>query len=195
MPYRIINYVFLLTGLMLNFPAYATEARVSMLVDTCVACHGINGSSVGPATPSISGMRESLFVKAMEDMKTGKRPSTVMAIIAKGYTSREIAMMAAYFHKQPTMRYSQSFDEEKAQRGKVLYEQYCSGCHKIKGKRKPLSNKIAGQWMPYLRIRLSELRSGADSTSPIMTSALKHFLKKNSEESLEDIIHFYGSLK
>ncbi len=196
MLYREINYVFLvLIGFVLNFPANATEARISMLTDTCIACHGEKGVSVGPATPSISGMRESLFIKAMEDMKTGKRPSTVMAIIAKGYTSREIAIMAAYFHKQPTTRYSQSVDEEKARRGKVLYEQYCSGCHKIKGKRKPLSNKVAGQWMPYLRIRLEELRSGRDSTSPVMTSAVKNFLKTNSEESLEDIIHFYGSQK
>jgi len=195
MHYKLMKYaLLLLTGLMLNSSAYAVEARVSMLVDTCVGCHGVDGNSVGPATPSISGMRETLFIKAMTDMKSGKRPSTVMGVIAKGYTDKEIAIMAAFFNKQDSVtRYSQRFDTEKARQGEMLHEQHCSGCHKIDGPRKPLGNKVAGQWMPYLRHRLSEFRSGDDTTSPIMASALKYFLKVHKEKGVENLVHYYGS--
>lgn len=197
MPYRLMNYVLLLlAGLMLNYSAYASEARVSMLVDTCVGCHGNYGNSAGPATPNIGGMRKSLFIKAMTDMKTGKRPSTVMHVIAKGYTDKEIALMAEFFSKQPSVtKYSQRFDTEKARQGEMLHEQHCSGCHKIDGPRKPLGNKVAGQWMPYLRHRISEFRNGADTTSPVMASALEYFLKVHKEDGVENLIHYYGSKK
>jgi sulfide dehydrogenase cytochrome subunit len=192
-----MNYVLLLlTGLMLNLPTFASEARVLMLVDTCVGCHGSDGNSVGPATPSIAGMRESLFIKAMTDMKSGKRPSTVMHVIAKGYTDKEIALMATFFNKQTfTNKYTQLFEKNKARQGEMLHEQHCSGCHKINGSQKPLGNKVAGQWIPYLRHRLSEFRNGTDTTSPIMASALEYFLKVHKDDGIENIIHFYGSHK
>jgi sulfide dehydrogenase cytochrome subunit len=193
-----MKYVLLLlTGLMLNLPAFASDAKVLMLVDTCVGCHGNDGNSVGPATPSIAGMRESLFIKAMTDMKSGKRPSTVMHVIAKGYTDKEIALMAAFFNKQTFVnKYSpQLVEKEKARQGEMLHEQHCSGCHKINGSQKPLGNKVAGQWIPYLRHRLSEFRSGADTTSPVMASALEYFLKVHKDDGIEDILHYYGSQK
>ncbi len=183
---------------MLNSSAYASDAKVLMLVDTCVACHGSNGNSVGPATPSIAGMRKNLFIKAMTDMKSGKRPSTVMHIIAKGYTDEEIELMAEFFNKQTFVNKfapQPLVDNEKARQGKMLHEQHCSGCHKIGGPRKPLGNKIAGQWVPYLRYRISEFRSGADTTSPIMASALEYFFKLHQDDGIEDLLHYYGSLK
>jgi len=170
-----------------------TAAQVSMLVNTCVACHGNDGSSVGPATPSIAGMRKPLFIKAMQDMKSGKRPSTVMRLLAKGYTDEEVEMMADFFSKQEVVRYTQNFDHEKAQRGKELHNQYCDGCHKIEGRDQPLFNVLSGQWRPYLKFRLSDFRNG-DASSSMMASALEYFIMNNeSEESLEDLLHFYAS--
>ena len=199
MYYRIINYVLLLlTGFMLNFSAYANDAKELMLVDTCVGCHGSDGNSVGPATPSIAGMRKTLFIKAMKDMRSGKRPSTVMHIIAKGYTDEEIETMADFFNKQTFVNKftpQPLVDNEKARQGEMLHEQHCSGCHKIGGPQKPLGNKVAGQWVPYLRHRISEFRSGADTSSPIMASALEYFLKVHKDDGIEDILHYYGSQK
>ncbi|MCK5716040.1 MAG: hypothetical protein KAH77_01020 [Thiomargarita sp.] len=168
------------------------SAQLSMLVNSCVVCHGTNGSSVGPATPTIAGMRRFLFVTAMQDMKSGKRPSTVMGIIAQAYSNNEIELMADFFSTQKIVRYPQKFDAKKAQKGKVLYEQYCKGCHNINGRTQSLSNVIAGQWIPYLRIRLSEFRYQGAS-SPVMADILEYFIQNNSEDSLEELIHFYGS--
>ena len=176
-----------------NLPTTAnTTAQVSMLVNSCVVCHGNDGSSLGPATPTIAGMRRFLFVKAMQEMKSGKRPSTVMSVIAKGYTDNDIEIMADFFSTRDIVRYPQTFDAKKAQKGKVLYEQYCKGCHNIEGRVESLSNIIAGQWIPYLRIRISEFQH-TDYSSPIMTSTLEYFVQNNSEESLENLIQFYGS--
>jgi len=195
---HLLKYILLLiTGLMVTLMVSAIErnspAQVSMLVNTCVGCHGNDGSSVGPATPSIAGMRQPLFIKAMQDMKSGKRPSTVMGLLAKGYTDEEIEMMADFFSKQEVVRYTQNIELEKAERGKQLHKQYCDGCHKIEGRTQALFNTLAGQWMSYLKFRLSDFRNG-DASSSMMASALEYFILKNeSEESLEDLLHFYGS--
>ncbi|MBE9562279.1 MAG: hypothetical protein IMF12_05385, partial [Proteobacteria bacterium] len=164
-------------------------------VDTCIACHGTDGSSVGSATPNIANMREKLFIKAMQDMQSGERPSTVMGVIAKGYTDSEIRVMAQFFSQQQAVPHRQNFDAEKAKKGRQLHNLYCNGCHKIEGNTQLLSNNLAGQQMPYLLHRLTEFVNDADPTiSPLMKNALKHFIENNSQESLDDLVHYYASL-
>ena len=43
----------------------ADQARQAMLVNTCVACHGENGNSVGPAIPTLAGLSPNYLMGAM----------------------------------------------------------------------------------------------------------------------------------
>jgi sulfide dehydrogenase cytochrome subunit len=184
-----------MSGLLLNLSVNADDPQIHMLVDTCIACHGTDGSSVGSATPNIANMRETLFIKAMRDMRSGERPSTVMRVIAKGYTDGETRIMAKFFSQQQAIPHKQDFDVQKAQKGRKLHNLYCNGCHKIEGPTKLLSNNLAGQQMFYLRHRLNEFVSDTDPTiSPLMKNALKHFIDNNSQASLDYLIHYYASL-
>lgn len=69
------------------------------LAASCAACHGTNGKSVG-GTPVLAGLDKALFVKQMQDFKTGARPATVMHQHAKGYTTEEIELLADFFSAQ-----------------------------------------------------------------------------------------------
>jgi cytochrome subunit of sulfide dehydrogenase len=196
MYYKKLKYTLFFTVWLFTLPINALESQspqVSMLVNTCIACHGINGSSIGPATPIIAGMRKPLFLKAMRDMKSGQRPSTVMGLIAKGYTDHEFQLMADFFSQQKIIRYPQAFDPEKAKKGRQLHNLYCNGCHKIEGPTELLSNNLAGQKMPYVRQRLLEFINDEDPTTPVMTSSLKHFIENNSESDFDALIHYFGS--
>ncbi|MFK5971545.1 MAG: hypothetical protein QM487_15700 [Candidatus Marithrix sp.] len=196
MLYPKFKYFILIIGLLFNLPINAANPQIHMLVDTCIACHGTDGSSVGSATPNIANMREKLFIKAMQDMRSGERSSTVMRVIAKGYTDSEIRIMAQFFSQQQAIPHRQDFDSERAVKGRQLHNLYCNGCHKIEGKTTELlSNNLAGQQMPYLRHRLTEFINDSDPTlSPLMKNALKHFIDNNSQDSLENLIHYYASL-
>jgi cytochrome c553 len=66
---------------------------------TCAACHGTDGHSRG-AVPSLAGRDRTELVRAMRDFRDGRRPSTIMQQIAKGYTEAEIEAAAAYFAAQ-----------------------------------------------------------------------------------------------
>lgn len=75
----------------------STHAR--NMAASCAACHGTNGNSVG-GTPILTGLDKSLFVKQMQDFKTGARPATVMHQHAKGYTTDEIELLGDFFSAQ-----------------------------------------------------------------------------------------------
>lgn len=63
---------------------------------TCHACHGPDGRSES-AIPSLRGMSAKQIESALHAFKSGTRAATVMGRVAKGYTDKEIAAVAAYF--------------------------------------------------------------------------------------------------
>ena len=75
--------------------------RATMLSNTCAGCHGPNGISNGPLTPSIAGLSKEYILESMQDFASGKRPSTVMQRIAKGYNDADIQAISEYFSTLP----------------------------------------------------------------------------------------------
>ncbi|HYK64622.1 MAG TPA: c-type cytochrome [Patescibacteria group bacterium] len=66
---------------------------------TCAACHGTDGRSRG-AIPVLAGRDRGELVRLMREFRDGRRSSTVMREIARGYIDAEIEAAAAYFAAQ-----------------------------------------------------------------------------------------------
>lgn len=82
---------------LLSANAFAvTHAEV--ISSTCFTCHGPNGKSLG-AIPSLAGLDKGYFVKTMQDIRDGRRPTSVMQRHAGGYTDEEYEQMGEYFSK------------------------------------------------------------------------------------------------
>lgn len=104
-----MNSKFLLTIALtfsVNFStAFAADApskdrpATLLMVHTCAGCHGSFGHSLGDA-PSIAGLPQQDFIKAMQAYKSGDRPSTIMDRIARGYADEDFSKMAEFFAKQ-----------------------------------------------------------------------------------------------
>lgn len=73
----------------------ATYAR--NLASTCFTCHGTDGRSVGGVPPSLAGQDRNYLLQTMKDFKAGKRTATIMHQQAKGYTDKELELIADYF--------------------------------------------------------------------------------------------------
>jgi sulfide dehydrogenase cytochrome subunit len=199
MTYKTTQYTLLLaSGMMLSASTWASEEnRLSLMLNgTCMVCHGSQGSSVGPATPTIAGMDSEDFVDAMMEYKSGERPSTVMGRLAKGYTEDQFQMMASYFAKQPFVRYQQTVDANKVKSGAKLHDKYCEKCHDDRGYsfNDEASAILSGQWMLYLQFSLADFHAGVRDMPRKMEKRMKKMLKKEGEESLDELVHFYGSL-
>lgn len=162
------------------------------LAFTCAGCHGTDGSSVGPSSPSIAGMDPEVFVDVMQAYKSDQRNSTIMNRIAKGYTDEQIQGMSRFFARQPLQRSPQQYDPVLAEQGKVLHEEYCDKCHS-EGGREADSGILAGQWMPYLEFSLNDYIEGRRPYPRKMKRKVDAVLKDHGEAARAALIHYYGS--
>jgi len=85
-------------------PSLATAADPSPttgrdLAANCANCHGTDGRSRG-VIPSLAGQDKATLVQQLKDFRDGKRPSTIMQQLAKGYSDAQIDAVASYLAAQ-----------------------------------------------------------------------------------------------
>ena len=177
-------------GMLLGTAQLTAAPTATMLADTCAGCHGTDGASTGPATPSLAGMSEIYMVDSMKAFKSGERHSTVMGRIAKGYSEEEFKLMASVFAKQPIPVTTQTTDATKVAAGEKLYGDNCEKCHDEKG---GLADDDAGilysQWLPYLQYSMQDFMGGARE----MPKKMKKKVDALSDAEIEALLQFFAS--
>ena len=185
----------LLLALLVLIPAaQATGPSPSAqaLAFTCAGCHGTDGSSVGPSSPSIAGMDPDVFVDAMLDYKNDRRSSTIMKRIALGYTDEQIREMGFFFYRQQLRNRPQVTDPELVALGRKLHDAHCEKCHEGGG-RPGDAGTLAGQWMPYLEHAMSDYLNDERPWPRKMERKVKDAIKAEGERAIPALIHYYGS--
>ena len=92
-----ISFLLSLILFIINSATYAVNiSQGAMLSNSCSACHGTDGKSPG-AIPSINGKPAKFINQALSEFRSGTRASTVMGRHAKGYSDKEIKLIADYF--------------------------------------------------------------------------------------------------
>ena len=180
----------------LSSGAFAEGPTAKMLADTCAGCHGTNGSSVGPASPSIAAMDPVVFVDTMLAFQSGDTYSTIMGRIAKGYTEDELEQMGEFFHKQEYVPAKQEFDQAMVDEGAKLHDKYCEKCHIEGGKPVPDEEDyyiLAGQWTPYLEFAMSDFQNERRILPKKMGKKLNAMIEDKGEDSVKALYAFYAA--
>lgn len=190
--------VCILLSISLGFAAptntLADLADAKTLANSCVACHGPNGSSLGPASPSIAGLSRNYFIKVMNAYKDEEISATIMSRIAKGYSTVEIDRLAEFFSKQTFVSPGQVFDSKKAEKGKKIHKKYCNKCHEEGGSlAADDAGILAGQWSVYLRYTLQDFLQGKRSMDKKKKQQLDKLMKQQGDDGLDKLIHYYMS--
>jgi sulfide dehydrogenase cytochrome subunit len=162
------------------------------LAFTCAGCHGTDGSSMGPSSPTIAGMDPDVFVDVMKGYREDKRNATIMNRIAKAYDDEELKGMAWYFAKQKQRIVPQKHDPALAARGETLHKQYCEKCHENGGVAGD-AGTLAGQWMPYLENSMADYLKGLRPYPRKMKRKVDAVIEAEGEEAVQALIHYYGS--
>ncbi len=193
--HRLLRIVAIVGATGLTTSAFA-QASPEMLANTCAGCHGPDGSSTGPATPTIASLSVDYFVLSMKDYKSGKRPSTVMGRIAKGYSDDDIAAMAKHFQTKPFQRPGQKVDADKAKAGKALAKKYCESCHEDEGKVGEGVGVLAGQMLPYLLYSIDDFLDGKREPEKRQKVKFDALVKEQGGRgAFEPIVHYYAGVK
>jgi cytochrome subunit of sulfide dehydrogenase len=77
----------------------AESANGRDIAANCAACHGTSGRARG-AMPALAGRPKDDIVSKVGEFRDGKRASTVMQQLARGYSDAQIEAAAAYFAAQ-----------------------------------------------------------------------------------------------
>jgi len=170
-------------------------ATPEMLSYTCNGCHGTDGSSAGLSNPTIAGLTEDYFDKAMKEFKSGARPSTIMQRLAKGYTDADFKTMANFFAAKKFVRTPQEVDPAKVALGKALHEKRCETCHTKSGYDNDEGvSVLAGQWKDYLQVTMDEYRTGRRAMPKKMAQkVMLEGTPKLTDAEVAALIHFYAS--
>ncbi|MCU7893342.1 MAG: cytochrome c4 [Candidatus Thiodiazotropha sp. (ex Ustalcina ferruginea)] len=186
--------VFAILSLLALAPVITQAAgpTAAALAFTCAGCHGTDGSSVGPSSPSIAQMDPEVFIDAMQAYKGDQSNSTIMNRIAKGYSDEQIKGMAWFFAKQKLRLQPQQHDPQLARLGAELHDKYCEKCHEDAG-RPGDAGTLAGQWMPYLGYTMADYIAGKRPYPRKMQRKVDAAIKDQGDKATSALIHYYGS--
>jgi sulfide dehydrogenase cytochrome subunit len=194
----LLQTALLTCGLSFSEASFAGGASGEMLGNTCAGCHGTNGVSSGPASPSLAGIDYDYMVESMKQFRAGERNSTIMKRIAKGYDDADIEAMSKYFSDKKFVMASQEYDKNAAKRGKKLHKKFCKNCHGDNGLSEDTdddSGVLAGQWKPYLNYTFADYKAGEREMGKKMKKKFKSLHKKAGDKGVADLIEFYASQK
>nr|WP_246522411.1 c-type cytochrome [Neoroseomonas terrae] len=166
----------------------------SLAAERCAACHGDNGRSQMPETPSLAGQHASFVTLQMILIREGIRQVPAMAAVTEGMADKDIEDLAAYFASLPP-----GPPDDRPARDAALYAageavigpRRCGVCHLPALTGREQVPRIVGQREEYLLRAMTEYRDGqrvgADAQmnsamvgiSNAEIAALAHFLAQH----------------
>ncbi|MDH3511178.1 MAG: c-type cytochrome [Gammaproteobacteria bacterium] len=149
----------------------------------CGVCHGADGNSEIPGTPSLAGQQPLYFVAAVRAYLSGARNFSTMEHSLRGLSNIDVQNMALYYASQaPTKREAPAAGDPVA--GEPLSAQ-CGGCHGAHGvSHDAATPSLAGQDALYLVVATKAYRDH--------TRHHDVMLAESSDREIENIAAFYA---
>jgi sulfide dehydrogenase cytochrome subunit len=170
--------------------------EAAMVSNPCAGCHGTLGASAGLSMPIIGGQPKPYIVASMENYRSGKRHSTLMQRLAKGYDQAQFEAMGAFFSDQAWVSSDEKTDPELVKKGEQLHKaKGCTGCHGTNGISPiPTTPRLAGQYSEYLFLQMTHYLDEHLAVPPA-AAVMRSMLKGASENDIRALAQFYASQK
>jgi cytochrome c553 len=167
-------------------PAVGDKAAGKEAAASCAGCHGEEGVSGSPATPSLAGQDAQYLVAALQAYKGGSRGDETMKGMVASLDDNAMKNLAAYYAslqpKAPDVRKPLTAQE---------WTQRCDRCHGVNGNSTdPRLPMLAGQRADYLLKALQGYRSRTRKSSEM--AAMSDGL---SEDDLDNLAGHYARQK
>jgi cytochrome c553 len=170
--------------------AFAAPAIGQAPLQTCFACHGPNGVSSLPLTPSLAAQPAFYVAAQLALFRAGKRSSDVMAPMAKTLSKDDLHTVAEAIEKLAAPPSAATeLDSSKYQRGRaIVAREHCDSCHQPDFSGIENAPRLAHQREDYLVKALMDFRKGAriGYGEPVMPEVARAL----SEAEIADLAHY-----
>ena len=162
--------------------------RGQALSAACAKCHGADGNSMIPGTPSLAGQQPRYFFVAVEEYLNRERKKSPMHSMLPGLSKLDIESLALYFASQtPVPRATPAAGEPAA--GEPLTA-VCGGCHGSHGVSTDTATpSLAGQDARYLVDAIKAYRTTRKREN------MRLYVTGLSNKDIQDIAAFYAVQK
>lgn len=160
--------------------------------EPCAACHGRDGNSTIPGTPSLAGQPVYFTHWQLIKYRDGRRKDPQMSPFAQNLSDADMADLAAYYEAQRPRQRPAKIDPAKVAAGSQLAGlHHCTSCHKPGLVGQHQVPRLAGQDFDYL-LRL--LRSFKAKTATDLDGMMTMSAQPLQEEDVLNLVHFMASL-
>lgn len=182
--------------LFLSLPASAQtspSALVPAQVPLCNACHGPNGNSQIPLTPSLAGQPKVFIENQLVLIREGVRDIPQMKGLLDALKDPELVALATYFAAQAPAKPTGTVNKETFDRGQALAgKMHCGSCHLPDYSGRQQMPRLAGQNEAFLAYSMKQFRDHAGLGRDTVMSASLFGLKDND---LADLAHYLANFK
>lgn len=192
---RVLSVMFAAAAALgLGSPASAQDvAAGERKAAVCTPCHGPNGNSTQPLTPSLAGQTARYLYLQLKDFKEGRRKDSLMTPMAQPLTREDMFDLAAYFAAQELRPADFKADPERVAKGQTrAAETLCTMCHAGGFKGQNEIPRVAGQHHDYIVKQLQDFKARRRTNDAgNMTSVSKTL----SDEDIENLAQYLATLR
>jgi cytochrome c553 len=182
-----------LSGLCLGIgPASAADvAAGEATAESCAGCHGADGISQMPLTPSLAGQSDEFVQWQLVYFRSGARKSEVMGPIAEALNNEEIRNLGAYYASLPPPKPEAAADAL-AQTGEKLARQHrCASCHSDDYAGFRAAARLAGQREDVLLKALHDFKSGTRVGSGV--ASMSEVVYELNDADMQALAHYMAT--
>lgn len=159
----------------------------------CMSCHGPQGISQVPLTPSLAGQPKLFIENQLVLIREGLRDVPPMKGLLDGMQDAEIVALAGYFSAQPAPAVTGTPNREAWLRGQELSSRmHCASCHLPDYSGRQQIPRLAGQQEAFLLYAMKQFRDHSGPGRDTIMSASLYGLK---DADLADLAHYMAHFK
>jgi len=182
----------------LSFVKHGNPEKGKELAQSCASCHGDQGVSAMPETPSLAGQMATYTYKQLRDYSKDQRSHSVMTVTAQGLSEQDAADLAVWFSTLKPARGSGSEPSAKAEKmvklgdGKRIIPA-CFVCHGVDAQGEKMDiPALAGQRADYLVKTLLEYKTGQRHND--VYSRMRQIAQQLSETEIKELAQYYQQI-
>jgi cytochrome c553 len=183
----------LLTALFICSAHAQTPAQAPAGTASCSACHGADGNSAIPGTPSIAAQPKVFLENYLVMTREGIRGSPVMQSLLKGVPDKQIVELAVHYSKQKPKASDEKADQKLFNRGRdIAAKNRCASCHDAGFRGKEQMPRLAGQREEFLAEVMLQYRQNKRPGGDTLMSAALYGIP---EADFKALAHYFSRLK